>query len=543
MLGMIGALALIWIGFHLYTLIVSGEGLFLTPRNLWNLWVQTSSIAVMATGMVLIIVMRNIDLSVGSILGFARRSSASRRSDLLPVYLGLDNPAIWIIALVVGACRSARRSAPSMATHRLSRHPGLHRHARRPVVLARRRVVGDGGPDDRAARHALSADGRRPAWLDRRDGELDRSALLGCAGSVGLCAGRRRRARFHFPLRPMWAEYVIGGVGCFAILGATAIVNAYPWPDGSRGLCRSATTSPCPKAGCSSPHGIAIPVLIALVVGVVMTFLARRTRFGRYVYAIGGNPEAAELAGINTSWITMMVFALMGVLAGSPPAFRSARLNAATNVLGQFDELYVIAAAVIGGTSLAGGVGTIYGALIGALVIQSLQSGMVLLGFDSPFQQMVVGVVLVGAVWHRHLLPPPNRQGLSHGQSERDDAAGRDEGHLDRFRRRQAVDHASIDLFPGEVVGLLGHNGAGKSTLIKILSGAYKRDSGQIFINGQEARSTTRATPSTTASRRSIRRSRSPTTSTPRPTSISAANCSPAGARSTTSRWRRRRAR
>ena len=153
-----------------------------------------------------------------------------------------------------------------------------------------------------------------------------------------------------------------------------------------------------PEGGLFIPTGYAIPVLIALVAGVVMTFVATRTRFGRYVYAIGGNPEAAELAGINTKRITVLVFALMGVLAAISACIDSARLDSATNVLGQFDELYVIAAAVIGGTSLAGGVGTIYGALIGALVIQSLQSGMVLLGFDSAFQQMVVGVVLVGAV-------------------------------------------------------------------------------------------------------------------------------------------------
>ena len=142
-----------------------------------------------------------------------------------------------------------------------------------------------------------------------------------------------------------------------------------------------------PDGGLFISTGYAIPVLIALVAGIVMTFLARRTRFGRYVYSIGGNPEAAELAGINTRKITVLVFALMGALAAIAACINSARLNSATNVLGQFDELYVIAAAVIGGTSLAGGVGTIYGALIGALVIQSLQSGMVLLGFDSAFSR------------------------------------------------------------------------------------------------------------------------------------------------------------
>jgi len=224
-------------------------------------------------------------------------------------------------------------------------------------------------------------------------------AAICCAGIVfGLYAGRQRRARFRFPQRPMWAEYVIAVVGCFVVLGATAIVNSYPWPERVAAAYAEANNIPVPEGGLVIATGYAIPVLIALVTGVVMTFLARRTRFGRYVYATGGNPEAAELAGVNTKRITILVFALMGALAGIAACIDSARLDSATNVLGQFDELYVIAAAVIGGTSLAGGVGTIYGALIGALVIQSLQSGMVLLGLDSAFQQMVVGVVLVGAV-------------------------------------------------------------------------------------------------------------------------------------------------
>ena len=172
MIGMIAALALIWVGFHVYTLISTGEGLFLTPRNLWNLSVQTSSIAIMATGMVLVIVMRHIDLSVGSILGFVSTIIGVAQVYILPDYLGLDNPAIWIIAVDhrLGGRRGDRRL--SRLARRLSRHSRLHRHARRTIVLARRGVVGDDRPDDRAARRALRADGRRPARLDRRDGEL-----------------------------------------------------------------------------------------------------------------------------------------------------------------------------------------------------------------------------------------------------------------------------------------------------------------------------------------------------------------------------------
>ncbi len=146
-------------------------------------------------------------------------------------------------------------------------------------------------------------------------------------------------------------------------------------------------------------HGFAIPVLILIAVGVAMTFLTTRTRFGRYVFAIGGNPEAANLAGINTRWVTVKIFALMGMLCALSAVISSARLNSATNNLGTLDELYVIAAAVIGGTSFAGGIGTIYGAILGALVMQSLQTGMVLIGFDAAIQQIVVGTVLVVAVW------------------------------------------------------------------------------------------------------------------------------------------------
>jgi D-xylose transport system permease protein len=129
-----------------------------------------------------------------------------------------------------------------------------------------------------------------------------------------------------------------------------------------------------------------------------VTFLATRTRFGRYAYAIGGNPEATELAGVNTRWVIMKVFMLMGLLTAVSAAISIARLDAATNSEGTLAELLVIAAAVIGGTSLSGGVGTVAGAMLGAVLMQSLQSGMVLLGVDTPLQNIVVGAILVFAV-------------------------------------------------------------------------------------------------------------------------------------------------
>ena len=197
----------------------------------------------------------------------------------------------------------------------------------------------------------------------------------------------------------MWAEVFLGCVGCAVALGATWVINSYYWPKGIVDRYVKELGQIAPPEGLNIPFGYSIPVLIALGIGLAMTFMATRTRFGRYIYATGGNPEAAELAGINTKLLTLKIFSLMGALAAVSACISTARLDSATNSLGQFDELYVIAAAVIGGTSLAGGLGTIYGAILGALVMQSLQSGMTLLNFESAYKDMVVGSVLVFAVY------------------------------------------------------------------------------------------------------------------------------------------------
>jgi D-xylose transport system permease protein len=129
-----------------------------------------------------------------------------------------------------------------------------------------------------------------------------------------------------------------------------------------------------------------------------MTWMATRRRFGRYVYAYGGNPDAAELAGINTRWTILKTYVLMGILCAIAAAIVSARLNGATLDVGNSYELYVIAAAVVGGTSFAGGIGTIPGAVLGAFVIFSLAYGLSFIGVNSPGQNVVIGIVLVVAV-------------------------------------------------------------------------------------------------------------------------------------------------
>jgi len=398
MLGMIGALVLIWIGFHFYGYFVNGFGAFLTYRNLWNLSVQTSSITVMATGMVLIIVTRNIDLSVGSMLGVTAMLMGALQVWVLPTYLGIGHPAIWIITVVFGLLVGvaigtfhgyliAYLEIPSFIVTlggMLVWRGGAWWVARGETIspLDQTFVLIGGGP--------YGSIGATASWI---------VAVLACIG-IGLMivTARRQRTRFGFPMRPVWAEYLIGGLSTLIVLGATWIMNNYYWPKGIvRNYAKANNLDPATLGDIG--HGWAIPVLIALFIVLAMTFVTTRTKFGRYVFAMGGNPEAADLAGINTKRLTMLIFSLMGVLVGISACISSARLTSSTVALGQFDELYVIAAAVIGGTSLAGGSGTIYGAMIGALIMQSLYSGMVLIGFDAAIQAMVVGFVLVLAVY------------------------------------------------------------------------------------------------------------------------------------------------
>ena len=144
--------------------------------------------------------------------------------------------------------------------------------------------------------------------------------------------------------------------------------------------------------------GIPIPVLIWAAVAFILSFLVHRTRFGRYVYAMGGNPEAAALVGIQVRRVTLMLFALMGALIAIAAIVSIARLNAGTNSLGTGMELYVIAAAVIGGTALAGGSGSILGSVLGALIMQSIDSGMLLLDVPIGWRYVIIGQVLIAAV-------------------------------------------------------------------------------------------------------------------------------------------------
>ncbi len=387
LLGMVAALAVIWIGFHIIS-----DGKFITSRNLWNLSVQSTSIAIMATGMVLIIVTRNIDLSVGALLGFLGYTMALMQTDGVISVFGLNLTVdalkdnhwyTWLVVVAVGLVLGAIIGGLQGFVVAYVGVPAFIVTlggflAWRGMIFRTGGKQGQTlGPLDDTFRYLGGAPerslGDAKSWL---------IVVLACAGIVfSIAMARQRRRRHDLAVRSVGTDIAFAIVGCgVVVLGVWLIAIRYASPISG------------------NPVGIAYPVLILIGITLLMTYLARRRRFGRYVYAYGGNPEAAELGGINTRKTITYTYVVMGMLCAVSASIQTARLNSATTNLGIQNELDVIAAAVIGGTSFSGGIGTIPGAVLGAVVMQSLRSGMSLLNIDSPTQDIVVGVVLVTAV-------------------------------------------------------------------------------------------------------------------------------------------------
>jgi D-xylose transport system permease protein len=394
--GMILALIAIWVGFGF-----ASDGLFLTPRNLYDVSVQSVPVAIMATGMVLVIVSRNIDLSVGSIMGFTAYMMAMTQAQWIPQTLGLgyNGAYIWIVALIVGILLGALIGAIQ---------GGLIAYLEIPSF-----VVTLGGLLIWRGLIFKVQQGQTIAPMDNTfailGGNLPQGSIGGlltwvvgiiiCVGIIyALIASRRKRREYGFPVRPQWALVVLMAGGCATVLGAMWAYNSYPLPPllATKYAVAHAITEP--PGGLIIPVGLAAPVLLLGAVTLGMMFLATRRPFGRYVFSIGGNPEAAILAGINTRRTILGTYVLLGILCAIAGAVQAARLDAGVTSTGTGYELLVIAAAVIGGTSFAGGIGTIPGAVLGAVVMQSLKSGMVTIGVDSPMQDVAVGTVLILAV-------------------------------------------------------------------------------------------------------------------------------------------------
>ncbi len=346
-------------------------GNFLTPENLYNIAQQTAVVGIIAAAMALIVVARQIDLSVGSVMGVV---------GVLVAYLMYTHSWHWVPAALAGLA--------------LALLIGLYQGWLTAYLGVPSFVVTLGGLMSFRGAAFLGADGKTqpvtdPAFLligGGLDGSLGPTwswalGLLLAAALVGRMATRRRRATaFGAPQRPLWLDAVLTAGFAALALGFVATMNRYELADKGAG------------------QGVPVPVLIWGVVVVLMAFISQRTRFGRYVYAIGGNPEAAQLVGIPVKRVLLKLFLLLAVLTTVAAVVAVSRLNAGTNSLGANQELYVIAAAVIGGVALAGGSGSVLGTVLGALIIQFLESGLLLLDMGIGWRMVIIGQVLIVAV-------------------------------------------------------------------------------------------------------------------------------------------------
>lgn len=363
---MAGVLVIITIIFN----VLSG-GIFYSAENLYNVAQQTAVVGILATVMVLVIVTRNIDLSVGSVLGFV---------GVLIAFLIYTANWSWPAACLAGL-------AAAIAV-------GLYQGALTAYVGVPSFVVTLGGLMSFRGTSYIVANGKTQPLTDEfflslgggYNGGLGTTAswILGAVISaailVGMLRKRRAKQRYDVPTNTLVVDLLLALIPITIVLGFVGVMNSYHIPNKLE------------------PQGIPIPVLIWGAVALFVSFLVKSTRFGRYVFAMGGNPDAAELVGIPVKRVTMLLFLLLAVLLTIASVVSIARLNAGTNTLGNNLELLVIAATVIGGTALAGGSGTVMGSVLGALIMQCIDSGMLLLDVSIGVRYIVIGQVLIAAV-------------------------------------------------------------------------------------------------------------------------------------------------
>jgi D-xylose transport system permease protein len=349
---MLFALVVIWGYFHFST-----NGIFLESRNFSNLMRQTSVTGVLAVGMLMVIVAGQIDLSVGSMVGLIGGIAA--------MYQGYGIVGVLGIALAVGigvglihGSLTAYLNIPAF----IVTLGGLL--AWRGVILGLTR--GETIPITLAPFNSIGQDyvAKPAGWA---------IAILAVVG-IAWANFKRLKARQRYGLTESGTTSILVRVVLFSalVLGFTWMMNQY--------------------------KGMPIPVVILITVAFAGWFLTQNTTFGRYLYAIGGNPDAAKLSGIDLRRHILAVFCIMGALAAVASLIYTARVGSASPDAGQLLELDAIAACVIGGTSLMGGRGTVFGALVGALIMASLDNGMSLKNVEPYIQNIIKGTILVAAV-------------------------------------------------------------------------------------------------------------------------------------------------
>lgn len=355
-LALLLAIIAIWAFFTWRT-----EGDFFTARNFSNLLRQMAITGMLAAGMVFVIIAGEIDLSVGSLLGLLGGVAAA-----LDVFVKVPLPVtfatVLLLGLLIGMFNGywvAYLRVPSFIV-------GLAGMlAFRGVLLA---VTKGSTIPIESAGLVEFGQGYLPFMLGN-----GLAVVLFAVLALITFRGRTNRRRYNLAVAPLWQDVLrlvlLGGV----IAGFVITLNSY--------------------------QGIPIPVFVLLIILGVFSFVARSTVFGRRIYAVGSNLEATRLSGVNTRVVKMMLFGIMGLMCALAGLTTTARLAAASPASGSMAELDAIASCFIGGTSMRGGSGTVLGALIGALIMASLDNGMSMLSVETYWQMIVKGSILLLAVW------------------------------------------------------------------------------------------------------------------------------------------------
>lgn len=369
--GMYIALIVIMVYFNIMT-----SGLFMSPININNLFLQTGYIAVLGVGMTLVIVIRHIDLSVGYVAGFLGAVAA-----ILLVKLGIPLLFVVIVVLLLGILVGlwngflvAKVGIPSFVTTLAGML--IFRGALLKVTKSETILPNNDALKEIGSGHIPSVGIIENTPFEFLNGAHVSTVLLGLLGIILIIVSeiltRRKKKHYNFEVLSIElfvAKIVLISSAIFYITTLLANYKGLPWT-----------------------------VLIVLIVVSIYHFITNNTVLGRHIYAVGGNPEAAKLSGINVKLITYIVFGSMSMLAALSGILYTARLNSAAPSAGAMFELDAIAAAYIGGVSAAGGVGKVTGAITGALVMASLTNGMNLMGVGISYQYIIRGLVLVAAV-------------------------------------------------------------------------------------------------------------------------------------------------
>ncbi|MEM6049129.1 xylose ABC transporter permease XylH [Erwinia sp. P7711] len=337
------------------------EGAYLSARNISNLLRQTAITGILAVGMVFVIVSAEIDLSVGSMMGLLGGAAA-----IFDVWLGWPLPLTIVVTLLAGLLLGAwngwwvaYRKVPSFIVTLAG------------MLAFRGILIG-------------ITNGTTVAPTSNAMSQIGQSYLPGGVGfgmgAVGLMLfvawqwrRRARRGQLGLPVAAAAGDITRQSLMAIVVLGAIYLLNDY--------------------------RGVPTPVLILTALMLAGIFMATRTAFGRRIYAIGGNIDAARLSGVNVERTKLAVFAINGVMVAIAGLILSSRLGAGSPSAGNIAELDAIAACVIGGTSLAGGIGSVAGAVMGAFIMASLDNGMSMLDVPTFWQYIVKGAILLLAVW------------------------------------------------------------------------------------------------------------------------------------------------